>query len=569
MKKNGKLLSVFLYLIVSATLMLFICNCNTSKIISSKKSLQNISIDLSIQSQAIKNIFSDVNVWDFKTDGLNNAHDLPRNYFSTNYPFLKTIQFMTATGGNAERDPFVNPENRSDLTDYKFKDLITALHNLVNHGLKPMIITGNVPLKYSIDPVMGVFGVNVRPPYNYDVYYNYIKALADTLVSEFGINEVKTWSWGVLTEYENKDWFLAADSTPSSTKIAYFKLYDYTVAALQSSIGADNLIVGAHSMTVTPGLWDELDFIDHVSKGVNFKTGTIGTQINFLSASYYDLSPGVPIAHSLSLKNTIGKLRDRAKADGLKDLKYGIDEGRIWGGPVDDNRALISRIVALSFQGASDARMFKMMIDMNADWFSTWGFTTKGILGGVRSVSAHIASLGYKMAGENRVSLIVSGKAKDSTNEINGVCSIDTVSHVVHLMIYNYNDNMNAVSSETPTIVINNISQNHGATVSIKQWTLDDAHGNFWPTWWSDQQARGLSNKSFAWSKYSLNVPANLVNKSDRDYWYSRESIYKSLATMHPVTVARKIIDNRLVLTPVLSHHGVVFFEIKNVKNVK
>ena len=569
MKKNGKLFSIFLYLIVSATLMLFIGSCKTSKIISSKKATQNISIDLSIQSQVIKNIFSDVNVWDFRTDWLNKANDLPRNYFSTNYPFLKTIQFMTATGGNGERDLFVDPENRSDLTDYKFNDLITALHNVVKYGLKPMIITGNVPLKYSINPVKGVFGVNVRPPFNYDKYYNYIKALADTLVSEFGINEVKTWSWGVLTEYENKDWFLAADSTPVSTKIAYFKLYDYTVAALQSSIGADNLIVGAHSMTVTPGHWDELDFIDHVSKSVNFKTGTLGTQINFLSASYYDRSPGVAIEHSLTLRNTIGKLRGRAVTDGLKDLKYGIDEGRIWGGPAADNRALLSRIIALSFQGASDARMFKIMTDMDADWFSTWGFTTQGIWGGVPSVSAHIAALANKMAGEKRVSLIVSGKAKDSTNEINGVCSINTDSQVVHLMVYNYNNNMNVVSSETPAIVINNISQTSGAKVSIEKWTVDDTHGNFWPTWWSDQKARGLSNKSFAWSKYSLNVPENLVNKSDRDYWYSRESTYKSLATMHPVTITRKIIANRLVLTPVLSHHGVVFFEIRNVTVAK
>ena len=111
---------------------------------------------------------------------------------------------------------------------------------------------------------------------------------------------------------------------------------------------------------------------------------------------------------------------------------------------------------------------------------------------------------------------------------------------------------MNATSSETPIIVINNISQTLGATVSVKQWTVDDTHSNFWPRWWSDLKARGLSNKSFAWSKYSLNIPENLVNKSDRDYWYSRESMYKSLATMQPVMVTRKIIDNKLILTPVL-----------------
>lgn len=51
---------------------------------------------------------------------------------------------------------------------------------------------------------MGVFGVNVRPPFNYDAYYNYIKALAGTLVSEFGINEVKTWSWVCLLNMKTR-----------------------------------------------------------------------------------------------------------------------------------------------------------------------------------------------------------------------------------------------------------------------------------------------------------------------------------------------------------------------------
>jgi len=137
--------------------------------------------------------------------------------------------------------------------------LIGALHHVVDQGLKPHIKTGNIPVKLSDVPEVGVMEVNLKPPSDYDQYYAYMKALADALVAEFGLAEVKTWTWGVFTEYENPEWF-----------------------------GASNLTVGAHSMTVTEGLWDELVFIDHVAgvgpNGVNYKTGLRGTQIDFLTA---------------------------------------------------------------------------------------------------------------------------------------------------------------------------------------------------------------------------------------------------------------------------------------------
>jgi hypothetical protein len=536
---------------------------------SDNKQAQNISIDLSAQSKEIKNIFSDVNCWNFRDDWTARALNQPSTYFRANYPFVKRIQFMTATGGSADRDLFIDPRNRSNLKDYRFTDLITALRQVVKEGLKPVIITGNVPLKYSVDPFIGSFGVNVRPPFDYDIYYNYIRALADTVVQEFGLSEVKTWSWGVLTEYENKDWFLVEDNTAESTSKAYFKLYDYTVAALQEAIGAANLYVGAHSMTVSEGLWDERKFIDHVAKGVNYKTGKTGTQINFLSTSFYDLRPGVPVPHSLTLAEAIALLRDRAEADGLTGLQYGIDEGRILNGPSDDSRPLVSRIVALGFQGASDARMFRTMTDLNADWFSTWGLSTEGVWDGVPSVGTHIARLGYKMVGENRVSMTVRGTPDDKTDEINGIASINNNLNTAHLMIYNYNSNIHATSSEAPAIIINHISPAVGKTVTIKQWMVDDTHGNFWPAWAADMRTRELTNKAFNWSEYSVEIPKNMLNQSDKDYWYSKESRYKSIAALDSTITRIPIVDNILTLKPTIAHHGVVFYEILNVKSTK
>jgi hypothetical protein len=122
-----------------------------------------LTFDLAVQKKIVKNIFSDVNVWDFRRNWGTKANMQQANYFSTHYPFVKTVQFMTATGGNVSRDLFTDPLNNDILNDYRFDDLISALGHVVKQGLKPMIKTGAVPLKYSVHPSIGGFGVNVEP----------------------------------------------------------------------------------------------------------------------------------------------------------------------------------------------------------------------------------------------------------------------------------------------------------------------------------------------------------------------------------------------------------------------
>ncbi|WP_391572443.1 hypothetical protein [Cohnella sp.] len=543
-----------------------------------------VTFDLAAEGQTLSNKFTDVNVWGYGDNWLANATGQPSNYFSTNYPFVKNVQFMTATGGcyvgysgcsiYYPRDLFVDPSDTANLTDYDFSSLVTGLHNVVNQGLKPLIKTGNVPLKYTTSPAIGGMANNTKFPDDYDVYYNYIKALADELIAEFGINEVKSWSWGVGTEFENKDWFDDKVSA-NTTKIGFFKLYDYTVAALeaayvQAGAAASEVIVGAHSLTFAAGYWNEEEFIDHVAgvgtNGVNYKTGLNGTQIDYLTASFYDSRPGVVYSGGKTLVNTINSLRDRAKTNGLNHLKYGIDEGRIFSG--SDNKALYSRVVAHTFQASADARLFKTMHDANIDWFSAWGLSTETFWGGVPSVGTHVANLAYKMVGDKRVEGTVTGSPGGAGNEINGIAGYNSTTDTIHLMVYNYNNNFNATTSETPAINLANIIPVSGSTVTVKQWVVDDTHGNFWPQWWADQTSRGLTDSSYSagWSKYSVEVPKALTNAADVNYWYSREDAYKALAALSPTTSTVPVTGNTLTLNPEMAHHGVVFYEITNAK---
>ncbi|MCQ6558331.1 GH39 family glycosyl hydrolase [Paenibacillus mendelii] len=523
-----------------------------------------VRIDLSKLGDPLENKFTDLNQWDLQMDWADSAKGRPSDYIRTHYPFVKRVQFMTATGGTDNIDLFEDPADRENLTDYNFSRLTDALQHVIDQGLKPYIVTGNVPLKYSSVPHIGSFGVNVRPPQDYDVYYRYMKAMADEIVSRFGLNEVRTWTWRVLTEYENGDWF--NNLSPESSMEAYFKLYDYTVAALEASIGAENLYIGAHSMTNGEGLWDERSFIDHVASGTNYYTGKKGTQLDFLSFSYYDNFPGMLSGNSL--EQNMRLLRDRAEANGLSDLKYGVEEGRILAG--SDRKELFPRTVASSFQSSSDAKLFKHMHDIDLDYFSTWYLNTERIWGesaGVDPVGTHLANLVYRMEGASRAAVQVSGSTVNTSNEVDGIGGYQASSNTAQFLIYNYNLDQKADVSEPVTIILDNVEAVSGDKVAVKQWIIDDEHGNFWPAWQAYLEEQGATSNQFGnWSVDSWTAGSNLTDEKLRQYWYDHVKEYQGLAKLEPDETTAVIKDNQLRFTPTLAPHAVMYYEITGVR---
>ena len=246
-----------------------------------------IDVDMSSKGSVIPNVVDNINVWHMG----NSFYGAERNEENDVFEFVKYVQLMQCTGGTADRDLFVDPYDTSTFTDYKFEPLIENCRGILNLGAKPHLKLGGVPLKFTKDFEMGDFDMNVYPPDDFNAYYTYIRAIAQALVDEFGVEEVRTWRFGVMTEYENAQWFQAKSGLPGDAAVAYCKLYDYTVQALIDVIGED-VFVGAHSMTVTEGLWDEEIFIRHVAEGTNYANGKKGSRICFLSASFYDACPG-------------------------------------------------------------------------------------------------------------------------------------------------------------------------------------------------------------------------------------------------------------------------------------
>ena len=177
------------------------------------------SVDTSVTGAVLTNPASNVNIWSIEGNPFVNATASEEyNIFE----FVNYVQLMQCTGGSAERDLFKDPLDRTVLDDYDFTVLIENCRGVLNLGAKPMLKLGSVPLKYSSNSTSEqYFGTNVYPPDDYNVYYNYIHAIAQALVDEFGIDEVRSWRFGVMTEYENDAWFMAQSGDPDETAIEY------------------------------------------------------------------------------------------------------------------------------------------------------------------------------------------------------------------------------------------------------------------------------------------------------------------------------------------------------------
>lgn len=514
-------------------------------------------VDAGKPGAVIGNKVSNVNLW--SVDGINSATVPDAQNDVT--AFVEYIQLMQATGGNAQRDLFRDPLNRAVLDDYDFSTLIDACRGILNLGAKPHIKTGNVPLKLTTDPQIGVFGVNVNPPDSYEQYYTYIRAVADALVAEFGTAEVRNWRFGVMTEYENADWFKTKSGDARETLEAFCRLYDYTVAALQEAVGPE-VFVGAHSMSVAEGLWDERAFIDHCADGINAKTGARGTRLCFLNASFYDSKPGK--FGDKTLPETIALLRDKAESVGLNNLEYGIDEGRILSGTRGSVAAdLALRICGFTYQAAYDARLIKQMADHDIDYFSSWGYLTGGLWSGLPSVSFHVADRFAAMAHAARVPVKAKGGLIPGA-EIDALAGVD--GDTVYLMAYNFKNKVDYRRSAAMTFRVS-IPGVGNESVKVTRWVVDD-DANFFDEWQADRKTHAITDDCFVWSPDdpSVDTLTTLNAPWARDlYFRELRPVYEEKSRLLPVTEVLQAENGVVTLRVTAAPNAVVFYEVETV----
>ncbi len=521
-------------------------------------------VDTSETGAVLANPVSNVNVWSIQDNPFVGAKVNEENNI---FEFVEYIQLMQCTGGNADRDLFVAPYDKTVLDDYDFTKLIENCRGVLSLGAKPMLKLGSVPMKYSqkADPT-AYFGTNIYPPDDYDVYYNYIAAIAQALVDEFGREEVLSWRFGVMTEYENSDWFMANSGDPNESAVEYCKLYDYTVAALMDVIG-DEVFVGAHAMVVTEGLWDERIFIEHCANGINYKTGEKGSRICYLAASFYDEAPAKETS-GMNFEKTMKHLKTAAEKAGLKDLIFGVDEGRLLNGNSSgaDDKQLYSRAVGYTYQAAYDARIFCTMFNNDINYFSAWSYLSNGLLDGNPTVSYYVAQNAAKFAGARLAETKTTLRALLPCVEVEAVSAYNEQTNKVHIMAYNYKNDVDYKRRASLDFTVK-VPQFDTEKVKVTAYVIDD-NCNYFDEWQEDRVKYGIGDECFSWSPEDPQIenPTTLRDETAREIYFTelREK-YKDCSRLEPVTEELEVKNGKVKLSIKLDPNAVVFYEIEEV----
>ncbi len=359
---------------------------------------------------------------------------------------------------------------------------------------------------------------------------------------------------------------MAVSGDPDESAVEYCKLYDYTVAALMDVIGED-VFVGAHAMAVTEGLWDERIFIDHCANGINYKTGEKGSRICYLAASFYDTAPGDE-TDGMSFEKTIKHLKKAADKAGLKDLIFGVDEGRILNGNSScaTDKQLLSRAVGDTYQAAYDARIYFTMFENDINYFSAWSYLSNGLIDGNPTVSYYVAQNAAKFAGARLAKTKTTLRALLPNVEVKAVSAYNEETNTVHIMAYNYKNDIEYKRKASLDFTVK-VPQFDTDKVKVTAYVIND-DCNYFDEWRQDRAAYGIGDDCFAWSPDDPQIdnPTTLSDETAREIYFGElKEKYKECSRLEPVTEEVEVKNGKVKLSIKLDPNAVVFYGIEKV----
>ncbi len=481
--------------------------------------------------------------------------------------FVEYVQFMQATGGDISRDPFKNPKDFSARNDYDFSKLIRACKIALDNGMIPYI-KFSVPHKFAKNTAKGGFGMNPYPPEDYGEYYDFISALCAELVKNFGKAELEKWKFCALTEFDNKSWFVAKSGNVDETKEAFFKLYDCIVDAIDKNI-SPKAAVGAHAMRSKDSFWDASELFEHCAKGRNFKTGEIGTRINFFAVSYYDYDVKNPSLEQLGA--IIQILRTKAESLGLKGLTYGVDEGRIlWGRKGVDSNNLLSRIVGDSYQAAFDARLTKEMADFNIDYFSSWGYSAGNPFASYPHVSYYVAlsASKFKYARRAKLERIIK---KYILSEVDALAGFDEKSCTARILAYSYRRESGAKNKIEAELKLKS-KRFAGKELDVSLLSMDNSK-NFFSKFNDDRKKYAFKDEDFKWSPDSVQLDSASNWKNKEQYELYKNELrpeYVKASALSPLRLKIKASpEGEIIIKHKFMGNSAVFIEAKEIADAQ
>ncbi|WP_396600648.1 GH39 family glycosyl hydrolase [Algibacter sp. R77976] len=455
-------------------------------------------------------------------------------------PYVKSYNMVRVLGGRTDnKNDFYKGVDGSGNIITDFSGLIKDMRNFMQTGFKPRIVLDNVPWEMNAITEVNTYG-NTNPPDDYNIWRQYINAFLQTLIDEFGMNEVKTWRFRVGTEpnYTPQHW--------NGTKEEFFKHYDITVDEVLKVI-PDAIIGPGNNLSEGVATYTT-EIIDHCANGTNYATGEKGTQMDFFCISYYEKID----QNTIKLPNTVQEYRTKLNSyPQFSNIPFDIQEFGI----LRDENA--TRGLSLSDATEFGASWYATIADLAYDYRITeiydWGqeIESSTLPQGRRNVT----EMFLKMEGGNRLETI---------DNITGHAGIIPVlkGDVVYLLIYNHNTTRTSTSTRTLYPQLEGGMITGGTNWKMNEWTIDKTNGVMMHELYKDVRAAGVGEKSNG--RIYGNRPSDRFEDGWKDVLSANLTKYTQMAKL-PKTVADSIVkkhEGKLTLKVDLKPHSVKLIEL-------
>jgi len=205
---------------------------------------------------------------------------------SSPYPFYKRIWGITSTGTavpfTAEADWGSTNVYQVDKQGNSFYDFTLFDHILdviLKEDFIPIMHLGLMPdsLSSAPDSIPHTKGnLEKYPPKDYNKWHDLIYHIVKHCVDRYGKDNVVKWKWEVWNEPDITNYWMGSEED-------FHRMYDYTAAAVKSAL--PDAKIGGNSVTqsIERGSPKLIRFIEHCMNGKNYKDGSVGAPLDFIS----------------------------------------------------------------------------------------------------------------------------------------------------------------------------------------------------------------------------------------------------------------------------------------------
>jgi len=420
---------------------------------------------------------------------------------------------------------YTEDSNGNPVYDWKIIDKIfdtyvhNGIHPIVEIGFMPKALSANpVPYKHHWKPgkpYKDIYTGWAYPPTSYEKWGNVISKWVTHCVDRYGKDVVSKWQWEVWNEPNIGYW--------QGTETQYFKLYDYTAAAVKEAFPEAK--VGGPAAT-GPG-WDKAakflkDFLDHCENGKNYKTGKTGAPLDFISY-HAKGNPKVVDGHirmgiNSELSDVETGFRIISSYQKFKHLPVIISECDPEGCAAcsvkfDPNYAYRNGTMYPSYTAAAFSRIYQLSrkYNINLQGALTWAFEFENhpwfagfrdlATNGVDKPILNIFRMFGMMQGrfvethdpsEIKLDSIVANGTHGNRPDIGAMATISD--HSASIMVWNYDDDAVSASGARVSVTISDLLQKR---VLLHHYRIDEHYSNAYQKWLAMGKPKRISEDQY------------------------------------------------------------------------